>query len=67
MNISHDVDFNIRLIEVCKTVSHLPEVLYRWRLHSASLGHQETDRCSAMTRAAPRTPFRTLRTVGPIR
>ena len=52
MNISHDVDFNIRLIEVCKTVSHIPEVLYRWRLHSASLGHQETDRCRAMTRAA---------------
>ena len=52
MNISHDVDYNLRLIEVCRTICHIPEVLYRWRLHAASLGHQHIDQCLAMTRGA---------------
>ena len=52
MNISQDVDFNLRLIEVCRTICHIPEVLYRWRLHAASLGHRKIDHCRTMTRGA---------------
>ena len=52
MSISQDVDLNLRLIEVCQTICHVPEVLYRWRTHPASLGHQKMDLCRAMTRSA---------------
>ena len=52
MGISQDVDLNLRLIEVCQTICHVPEVLYRWRTHPASLGHQKMHQCRAMTRRA---------------
>ena len=52
MSISQDVDLNLRLIEVCQTICHIPEVLYRWRTHATSLGHQKKDQCRAMTRGA---------------
>ena len=52
MSISQDVDLNLRLIEVCQTICHVPEVLYRWRTHPSSLGHQKKDDCRAMTRGA---------------
>ena len=50
MGISQDVDLNLRLIEVCQTICHVPEVLYRWRTHPASLRHQKMHQCRAMTR-----------------
>ncbi len=52
MNISQDVDFNLRLIEVCRTICHVPDVLYRWRTHVRSLGHEKMDQCRLMTRRA---------------
>jgi len=52
MSISQDVDLNLRLIEVCQTICHVPEVLYRWRTHRASLGHQKMHLCRASTRQA---------------
>ncbi len=52
MNISQDVDLNLRLIEVCKTICHVPDVLYRWRTHARSLGHEKMDHCRLMTRGA---------------
>ncbi len=52
MSISQDVDLNLRLIEVCQTICHISEVLYRWRTHATSLGHQKKDQCRAMTRGA---------------
>jgi len=52
MSISQDVDLNLRLIEVCQTICHVPEVLYRWRTHPTSLGHQKNDDCRTMTRGA---------------
>ena len=52
MSISQDVDLNLRLIEVCQTICHVPDVLYRWRTHPSSLGHQKKDDCRAMTRGA---------------
>lgn len=52
MGISQDVDFNLRLIEVCRSVCYIPDVLYRWRVHPGSLGHQRMDQCIAMSRGA---------------
>jgi GT2 family glycosyltransferase len=52
MSISQDVDVILRLIEICRTICHVPEVLYRWRTHRGSLGHQQMDRCRDMTRGA---------------
>ncbi len=52
MVISQDVDLNLRLIEVCQTICHVPEVLYRWRTHPASLGHQKMHQCRASSRQA---------------
>ena len=57
MNISQDVDLNLRLIEQCQTISHIPEVLYRWREHSGSLGHQKMEHCRTMTRRALQRHF----------
>ena len=52
MSISQDVDLNLRLIEASSSICHIPEVLYRWRTHPKSLGHQRIQQCRSMTRAA---------------
>jgi GT2 family glycosyltransferase len=41
LSISGDVDFVLRAIERAETVAHVPAVLYRWRTHGASAGHQK--------------------------
>ena len=38
--ISADVDFMLRVIEASKVVTHVPGVLYRWRTHGGSAGHE---------------------------
>ena len=52
MTISQDIDYGLRLFEACRTITHVPEVLYRWRTHSGSLGHQQQNKVYAMTRGA---------------
>jgi GT2 family glycosyltransferase len=39
MQVSQDVDLLLRVIERAKQVTHVPEVLYRWRTNRTSLGH----------------------------
>lgn len=39
LNISTDIDFVLRVLERSKSVSHVPSLLYRWRVHGKSLGH----------------------------
>lgn len=39
MKVSHDVDMVYRMLEKASTVAHIPDVLYRWRLHSQSASH----------------------------
>ena len=39
--ISADVDFILRAIEQCRSVAHIPRVLYRWRTHKTSAGHEK--------------------------
>ena len=52
MPVSQDVDLGFRLIEHCGTITHVPEVLYRWRWHQTSLSHQEFERIQISTRGA---------------
>jgi GT2 family glycosyltransferase len=39
--ISADVDFILRAIEQSRSVAHIPRVLYRWRTHASSTGHDK--------------------------
>ena len=54
MTISQDIDFGLRLIEACRNITHVPEILYRWRTHPGSLGHQQKSKVYAMTRGGTR-------------
>jgi GT2 family glycosyltransferase len=38
LRISQDYDLVLRLVERARTITHLPEILYRWRIHGASAG-----------------------------
>lgn len=50
--ISADVDFVLRAIEQSTAVGHVPAVLYRWRTHETSTGHQKKDMVTANTISA---------------
>ena len=52
MPISADVDFVLRAVERAETVTHVPRVLYRWRTHSESAGHQRRNQVMAATEGA---------------
>jgi GT2 family glycosyltransferase/tetratricopeptide (TPR) repeat protein len=40
MEVSGDVDFVLRCQEQAELIAHIPSVLYRWRIHATSSGHQ---------------------------
>ena len=48
--ISADVDFVLRAIERAGVVAHVPGVLYRWRTHGGSAGHEAAAAVSATTK-----------------
>lgn len=50
--ISADVDFVLRVIEHAGKVAHVPAVLYRWRTHGGSTGHQKQEQVMAATMGA---------------
>lgn len=50
--ISADVDFILRAIEESRTVAHIPRVLYRWRTHETSTGHEKQNQVMAASTAA---------------
>ncbi len=52
MPISADVDFVLRAAERVPAVVHVPRVLYRWRTHPGSAGHQRQDEVMAATQGA---------------
>ena len=52
MPISADIDFVLRVIEGSGSIAHVPAVLYRWRTHAASTGHQKQEQVMAATIAA---------------
>lgn len=43
MKISQDVDLFLRLSEKASSIAHIPDILYRWRLHHGSFGHSTND------------------------
>jgi glycosyltransferase involved in cell wall biosynthesis len=52
MVISADVDFVLRIIEDASTVAHIPSVLYRWRTHGGSAGHNKQQAVTNATMAS---------------
>jgi GT2 family glycosyltransferase len=62
LDISQDVDFNLRAFEVARKVAHVPDILYRWRKHAGSTGHRRAHRvpdatCGALRRHLARLGF----------
>lgn len=49
LSISHDVDFNLRILERADVVSHIPDILYRWRQVANSSGHQKAEQVTQTT------------------
>lgn len=41
LHISQDYDLILRVSEQARTIVHIPEILYQWRAHSGSAGHQK--------------------------
>ncbi|MFO7631651.1 MAG: glycosyltransferase [Caldilinea sp.] len=44
LRISQDYDLILRASERAEKIVHIPEMLYRWRVHGASAGHEMMDR-----------------------
>lgn len=44
LRISQDYDLILRASERAQKIVHIPEMLYRWRIHGASAGHAMIDR-----------------------
>jgi GT2 family glycosyltransferase len=43
LRISQDYDLILRVAEKARTIVHIPEILYQWRLHEGSAGKQRMD------------------------
>lgn len=41
LRISQDYDLILRVSERARTIVHIPEILYQWRTHTASAGHEK--------------------------
>jgi GT2 family glycosyltransferase/SAM-dependent methyltransferase len=52
LEVSHDVDFFLRVLERARKVVHVPDVLYRWRVHGQSLGHQKQAKVMGATKSS---------------
>lgn len=52
LKISQDYDLILRASERARRIVHIPEVLYRWRIHSSSAGHALKNRVMDVSRAA---------------
>ena len=52
LRISQDYDLILRFTEKSRTIVHLPEVLYRWRIHPSSAGHQKMNEVMEVSTAA---------------
>lgn len=52
LKVSQDYDLILRVLEKAKTVSHVPDILYRWRTHSQSLSSDKKQEVVANALAA---------------
>ncbi len=39
LKVSQDYDVILKIVEQASSITHIPELLYRWRQHASSLGH----------------------------
>ena len=51
LKISQDYDLILRVCEQAKTIVHLPEILYQWRTHTSSAGHDRASEVMAVSTA----------------
>lgn len=51
LTISQDYDLILRAAERARTVVHVPEILYQWRIHGGSSGTRQRDDVMATSRA----------------
>ena len=51
LKISQDYDLILRVSEQAKTIVHLPEILYQWRSHTSSAGHERANEVMAVSSA----------------
>ncbi len=61
LQVSGDVDFVLRVIERSKIVTHVPAMIYRWRTHGQSAGHQKRQEVMNITQEALAGHLRRLR------
>jgi GT2 family glycosyltransferase len=47
--VSQDIDMVLRVLERAKRVTHVPEILYRWRTNPAGLGHATKELVDRLT------------------
>ncbi|MFK5968757.1 MAG: glycosyltransferase [Candidatus Marithrix sp.] len=43
LQVSQDYDLLLRIAAISRSFVHIPKVLYRWRTHTGSTGHQQSD------------------------
>jgi GT2 family glycosyltransferase/glycosyltransferase involved in cell wall biosynthesis len=51
LRVSQDYDLVLRASEKARTIVHIPEILYQWRVHGGSAGHQKMGQVMATSRA----------------
>jgi GT2 family glycosyltransferase len=51
LRISQDYDLILRVSELARTVVHIPDILYQWRVHTGSAGHRKMDEVMATSKA----------------
>lgn len=51
LRISQDYDLILRVTEKARTIVHVPEFLYRWRIHGDSAGRQKMDEVMRTSKA----------------
>jgi GT2 family glycosyltransferase len=50
--VSQDYDLFLRVVSQTRNISHIPKILYKWRQHQASGGHQLKERVMESSRRA---------------
>lgn len=51
LRISQDYDLILRVVEKARTIVHIPEILYQWRLHASSAGTQRMEEVMQTSKA----------------
>jgi GT2 family glycosyltransferase len=60
LKISQDIDFVLRMLEVAKKVTQVPDILYRWRNNIGSAGHTQMSAVMSTTCAVKTAHLRRI-------